>query len=411
VRAAILGLALVLASSLTLSAAEGTTARADAAAKAGSCAKFKNRIGMTDKVIRIGNPVDASGPVPGLNLSARQATRAYFNYFNSQHRICGRKVVLDRYDTKTDAGADKAAYKTMCAKDFASVGSLSAFDNGGAATAQACRLPDLRATSTTAARNGCTTCFGAEATRAREVPNSVADYLVANRNAAAQKSAMLYLNAGSAPEQAESLVIAEQKRGMKFVYSAGVDIAAFDYAPYVQHLKSEGVQLVQFVGGYQQAVRLAKAMEAATFKPAVFLVDRSADDPGFAAAGGSAVEGAVIAINSVPPTSNLAEAKLYRTWLQKTVPGAKPTIAGLYAWSAAKLFTQQARNLGAKLTRAALVTRLRAVKGWTGGGLHAPMPVGAKHTSPCTRFLVMHNGTWVSTAGTAYRCSGITKVS
>src|SRR5690349_20667929 len=94
-------------------------------ARAGSCAGFANRTGVTSKVIRIGNSVDRTGPVPGLYLSARQAVRAYVAYFNSQHRICGRRLALDVYDSKTDAAGDKAAYRSICAKDFAAVGSMS----------------------------------------------------------------------------------------------------------------------------------------------------------------------------------------------------------------------------------------------------------------------------------------------
>ena len=43
-----------------------------------------------------------------------------------------------------DAAADQQAYASACEETFAMVGSMSAFDSGGAGTAQGCGLPDIR---------------------------------------------------------------------------------------------------------------------------------------------------------------------------------------------------------------------------------------------------------------------------
>ena len=74
------------------------------------------------------------------------------------------------------------------------------------------------------------------------------------------------------------------------------------------------------------------------------------------------------------------EMALYRSWLDQVSPGAVPNYYGLYAWSAARLFVEEAVALGGKLDRAALVAAHRkGVKDWTGNGLHVPQQVGAKH--------------------------------
>lgn len=407
---AIAGLVVMLAISAALNPAAGAGSQPGASAKAGSCSGFKNRVGMTSKVIRIGNASDLSGPVPGLYTAAQQATRAYLASFNYKHRVCGRRLVLDSYDSRTDAGADRAAYKTMCGKDFVAIGSMSGFDNGGAATAQACKLPDVRATSVTAARNACTSCFGVEASRVTEGPSSEPDFFVHNYATASQHAAFLYLNAGASAEHAKYAQSVDTKRGMHFVYSSGIDVADFNYGPYVQAMKSALVQWVQFIGPYQDAVRLAQAMQNGGFHPQVAFYTPSVYTPGFASTGGAAVEGSITAINSLPLGIDQAELNRYRFWLHQLYPGAPLTEEGLYAWSAAKLFTTEAVQLGARLSRISLNARLRTVTGWTGGGMHAPMAVGAKHPSPCVRFLQLHNGAWVSLGGTAYRCNGVTTV-
>lgn len=394
---------LTLGTALTLAAVPATSA-------AGSCTGFRNQTGITSTSIRIGNASDASGPVPGLSSSARLATKAYAAYSNSVRTICGRRLVVDALDTKTDTAANRTAYEDICATDFAAVGSMSAFDGGGTTAVRSCGLPDFRAASATGARNSCSTCFGVDATRADEIANSIPDYFTAKYPTATQKSGYLYLNAGAWAERGKQQLKAEQQRGFTFAYSSGIDVADFSYGPYVQQLKSKGVQLVQFHGPYQQTVRLAQAMHEANYHPTVFLVSSSAYDPAFLTSGGDAVEGATVPINFLSLGSNQAELNRYRTWLKKISPKAVPTPAGLFAWSAAKLFTEQAVSLGGNLTRASLNSRLRSVTGWTGGGLHAPMAVGTKHVSPCSRTLKVKNGTWITVGGAAYRCAGVTTV-
>jgi ABC-type branched-subunit amino acid transport system substrate-binding protein len=377
--------------------------------KSASCAGFKNQKGITDKVIQLGNASDISGPVPGLFTSAQQGTKAYIAYFNATSNICGRKLSLTTLDSRTDAGADQQAYAKLCESVFAAVGSMSAFDSGGAGTAESCGLPDIRSAAVTATRNGCNTCFGAQATGAREWSNAIPDFFVKNYKAASQKAAFLYLNAGASAENAATQQKVATKRGMKFVYTAGIDVAEFNYGPYVQQLKSKGVRWVQFIGGYQQGVRLAQAMQSASYKPDVLYFDPTVYDAGFVRSGGSAVEGAITSPSFTPFEESQAELNRYKQWLQQVAPGAVPTFFGLYSWSAAKLFVEKSLGLGGKLTRASLVAQVRGVRQWTGGGMHGPMDVGGKHAPSCVRFLQLRGGRWVPLKGSAYSCRGAGK--
>jgi ABC-type branched-subunit amino acid transport system substrate-binding protein len=377
--------------------------------KAGSCDGFKNQTGITDKTITIGNASDISGPVPGLFTAAQQATKAYVAYFNATSSICGRKLQLVTYDSRTDAGADQQGYQKICENSFAAVGSMSAFDSGGAATAQGCGLPDIRTSAVTYARNDCTTCFGVQATGKGEYQNQVYDYWIKSNKAATDKAAFLYLNAGAAAENAKTQISVGAKRGMNWVYTAGIDVAEFNYGPYVQQMKSKGVQFVQFLGAYQQSARLAQAMQSAGFKPQVLMYDPSVYEPGFIKQGGSAVEGANLFVNFTPLNESQPELNLYKKWLGQVAPGAQPTFFGLFAWSAAKLFVEKSILLGGKLTRATLNSEISKVTGWTGGGAHAPMSVGPKHPPECLRWMQVKGGTFVPSGPTQYACNGYTK--
>ena len=372
------------------------------------CTGFHNQTGITDDTITLANVADISGPVPGIFTSAQLATRAYVAYFNARTSLCGRKLKVLSLDSRTNAGGDQVAFTAACDDAFAAVGSMSAFDAGGAATAQACGLPDLRAIAVADARNACSTCFSAQATDAHAFQNAVPDFFVEHYPDAAHHAAMIYVNEAASVQNAQTMQSVGEQRGMSFVYSSPFDVAEFNYGPYVQRMKDKGVKMVQFVGSGDQAARFARAMQAAAFHPDVYLLDPTAYDPMFVRTGGSAVDGTFVFIDFTPleEASGNAELRLYEQWLQQVSPGAVPTYFGLFAWSATRLFVEQAVALGGRLTRASLVARLRQVHDWTDDGLHAPQDVGGKQNSNCWRFLQLQDGRWTPAGGTAYLCRG-----
>ncbi len=390
-------------------AASGENAAAGKVAK-GSCAGFENQTGVTDKTITIANVSDISGPVPGLFESTQQATRAYAAYFNATSDICGRKLEVLALDSRTDAGADQQAYTKACEQAFAAVGSMSAFDSGGAATADRCGLPDIRSTAVTPERIGCSTCFGTQSVAVNLVPNSVADYFVKNHPESVKKAAMLALNVQATRVNADSAAAAYTKRGFEFVYQDTVDVSEFNYAPYVQEMKDRGVRWVRFLGAYTNAVRLAQAMQQQGFEPDVFLQDSTVYDPRYVEQGGDAVEGTYVFMNIHPfeDTATNKEMQLYQGWLQQVKPGSTPDFFGVYAWSAARLFVEQSIALGGDLNRERLVERIRSVDDWTGNAIHSPQPIGSKRTSECFRIIRLEKGRWVRKSPGSYMCNGLT---
>ncbi|HET6167390.1 MAG TPA: ABC transporter substrate-binding protein [Marmoricola sp.] len=375
------------------------------------CTGFHNQTGITDSTVTLANIADISGPVPGIFTSAQQATKAYVAYFNATSSLCGRKLKVLSLDSRTDAGGDQVGYVKACDDAFAAVGSMSAFDSGGAQTAQKCGLPDIRAAAVSDARNACSTCFGVQATDLHAFQNAVPDYLVKHYPTGSKHAAMVYVNAAASVENAQVMEAVGTRRGMSFVYSTPFDVAEFNYTPYVQRMKDRDVGVVQFVGSSDEAVRLARAMQSANYKPDAFVLDPTAYDPNFVRGGGSAVEGALVFIDFTPfeESAHNAELRLYQQWLQQVSPGAVPSYFGLFAWSATRLFVEQAASLGGRLTRGSLVARMRGVHGWTDNGAHAPQDVGGKVNSNCWRFLQLRNGHWTAVGGTDYTFRGSSK--
>jgi len=383
--------------------------QAGGGAKAASCAGFKNQTGITDREIRIANVSDISGPFPGLFSASQQAVKAYVAYFNATSSICGRKLSLEPHDSRTDAGANQVAYVKACESSFAVVGSMSGFDTGVARPAQDCGIPDIRTAMTSLDVNACRVCFGALASGRGEFQNQTYDFWRKQNPGATQKAALLYLNAGSAAETARTMISVGKQRGMNWIYTSPIDVADFNYAPYVQQLKSKGVQFVQFVGAPIQASRLATAMQSGGYKPEVFMLDASNYDQNLIKQAGAAADGIKLFINFTPFEESQPELNLYKQWLQQTTPGAQPTIFGLFAWSAAKLFAEKSIALGGKLSRPALIQSFGATHSWTANGLTASMDVGGKHPPTCLRWLQIKGGKFVPYGATKYACGSFSK--
>jgi len=136
-------------------------------------------------------------------------------------------------------------------------------------------------------------------------------------------------------------------------------------------------------------------MKQQGFEPEVMFQDQTVYDAHYIQQAGSLAEGMFV-YASTELFDNFAnkEMALYRSWLDQVSPGAIPNFYGLYAWSAARLFVEQAVKLGGKLNRASMVQALKGVRNWTGNGLHVPMQVGPKTTYNCLTMIQYSGGKW-----------------
>ena len=374
--------------------------------KAGSCHGFDDsQPGVTKDKIVVANASDISGPVPGLFESAQLGTKAFVAYFNSTDDICGHKLEVEALDSRAEAGADQQAYTKACTDAFAAVGSMSSFDSGGAATAERCGIPDIRSTSVTPERRACDTCFSAQAVSPNLVPTAMPKYWDQKEPDAVKHVALLYVNVGAAKVNAESWQKAWQASGWNIDYFQGIDTDEFNYTPFVQQMEDKGIRFVVYVGPYQFTVRLQKAMQQQDFKPDVFLQDATIYTQDYVDSAGDAGDGSyVYSTTALFDDFAIDEMKTYRAWLQQVKPGAEPDYYGLYAWSATRLFVEQAVALGGRLNRQTLVDAISGVKDWTGHGVHAPQQVGAKTTANCVRIFQLHGGKWSQVSPGDYMC-------
>jgi ABC-type branched-subunit amino acid transport system substrate-binding protein len=372
-----------------------------------SCAGFKNQTGITDSTITIANVADLSGPVPNLFKSAQAAVTAYVAYFNSTSSICGRKLKLIDLDSGTSESGDQQASQSACGSAFAMVGSMGAFDAGGASTVANCGIPDLRAASTETARQKSPVTFGAYSLATNEIPSAPFDWFKSKFGGAYKDAAFVYLNAGASSLNANSFMAGETKLGYHFKDKIAIDVTSVpNYNGYATQLKSDGIKYVQYLGAYQYAQKLKAAMEQQDYHP-TFVMDSVAYDPNFVEAG-SSVDNTYVFLGGpmFEEANRNPQLATYLQWLQRT-SGGQPSFFGTYAWSAAALFVESALSLGGKLTRSSLIGRLRGVHNWTNHGMTQPQDVGSTHTTKCFSVIQLQRGHWVRRTPYPYTCGGV----
>jgi ABC-type branched-subunit amino acid transport system substrate-binding protein len=365
--------------------------------------------GVTAGEITIANISDISGPVPGIFQSAQQATKAFVEYFNAtQGAVCGRKLKLVSFDSRTDSGGDQQATAQACDQAFALVGSMSAFDQGGGPAAAGCGIPDLRASTVTAQRQRTAVSFGVASNVVNLVSSAGPDLVKSSFPGGIGAAAYLYLNADASAQNAKSMQKAAEARGIKFVYSQAIDITDVNYAPYVAKLKETGTKIVYWIGSAQYAVRLQQAMRQQGYTPEAFITDPTAYDPQYIRQGGAAVDGTVVYTNGALFEEANAQVALYKQWLGRVAPGAAPSYFGMFAWSAARLFVTTAAKVGPQLTRKAVLDAIRGVHDFTAEGMVAPQDVGGKRTSACMTLVRLKGGAWSRLApASGYSCGSL----
>jgi ABC-type branched-subunit amino acid transport system substrate-binding protein len=360
-------------------------------------------VGVTSTTITIGNVSDVTGAVPGLFEDARFAVQAYAKYFNARYGgIYGRKLVVEALDSQLDTGAARSASIQACNETFAGVGSISAFDQGAAPVIAACKspggaYPDLRGLATTDQMKAVANAFPMQAAGTGD-QRSFGQYgWLATKFPQVIKKAVFVYSDGEVTRQnaQQDMEATKNIYGFNWIDEIPVATTETNYSPAAQQIKQDGADYVTFVGAYQQAANLARAMDQFQFHPTVYMPTVTAYTPNFLKQAGPTVEGGNVYL--AMPTSLIEEMDsnpelaLYAQWLQQVKPGALPTSLGQFAWAAAALFAQEAIAVGPKLTRGALLTRVRNVHAWSANSMIPENDIGGRRMTDCVVVVRIQN--------------------
>ena len=166
-------------------------------------------------------------------------------------------------------------------------------------------------------------------------------------------------------------------------------------------MKDAGVELVVYVGPYQNTVKLQQAMEQQGFDPEVFLQDATIYDDDYVEQAGSLGDGTfVYSSTDLFDDMQNKEMALYRSWLDQVSPGAVPNYYGLYAWSAARLFVA-AGGQARRQARPGLDGRRARRASRTGPATASTCPSRSapSTTYNCVSIIQLNGGKWSQVSG------------
>jgi len=349
--------------------------------------------GVTGNQITLAVASDVTGVQAGLFKSTFQAMQALAAMVNSQGGIYGRAIKLLLLDTKADSVANQAAVRQACDDAFALVGSMSAFDNGGASTGEQCGIPDVTAITVNPERAEAKNVYPAEPIGPHTFAIGTANYIKNTYGSdVIQHAAMLYLNAGVTRVNAAQRMKAYKTVGFNWDYVQQVEVLEPNYSQFVQKMKDKGIKYVNFVGNYQSIQKLLSAMDQVGWYPQVRDWDSVAYSQNFLTVGKPA-DGSIVFLNTAiyEEVQGNPEMQLYVQWLNRVAPGAKPDYFGFYAWSAGRLFMKVHQMVGPKITRKAFFTQIKTIHSWDDYGMHAAHDTGNKVVSPCFMYVKIVN--------------------
>jgi len=360
-------------------------------------------VGVTATELTIATVSDTTGIQPGLFKSTHDAIQALAAMVNSEGGIDGRLLNPVLIDSKTSSDGNLSGVLQACDKAFALVGSMSAFDDGGAREIDRCGdgdgIPDISAITVNPDRIFAKNSFPAYPVRPDLVLVGTANYIRQQYPGVETNAAMLFLNAGVTRINALQRVKAYEKVGWDFIYTQAVQLAETNYNSYVQALKNHDppIKYVSMVADYQSINRLLKAMRQQQWQPEVLDFDSVVYSPQFHRDAQGAAEGILFFLNTgmLEESASTPEIQLYQQWLARVAPGSAADYFGMYAWSAGRLFVDAAKKAGPRLTREKLLAELKKITSWTGNGLHAAHNIGANQAAPCYLYATVRGDAFV----------------
>jgi ABC-type branched-subunit amino acid transport system substrate-binding protein len=368
-------------------------------------------VGVTATELTIAVLSDRTGPVPGIFESTVKAVQAWANLVNSQGGIFGRKIKVVAIDSKTSTADNRAGALQACSQAFALVGSMSAYDDGGADPVGRCGIPDIPTTVVNIGRDKVATTFPADPNVSGYSMIGAQKWLAEQFPDAPPAAGELWLNAAVTHFNADKNMEATSTIGFKYIYTRQVEVVEPNFTPFVVDMKNKGVQYVSMVSDNNSVARLLKAMQSQNFQPRVKQFDTVIYDQKFLAQAGAAAEGVYTFLNAVPleEAAGNKEYQLYIDTLKRSAGGQPDGFFGLYAWSAARLFQQALEKTGPQASRAKIVEYLQNLHSWDGHGLHPAHDIGNKRIANCTVILQVKGGkfTRVQPPGSGYDCDRV----
>jgi len=341
-------------------------------------------------------PTDIHLAVIADDAVAFDGMTAWMNQANKSE-IAGRKVRLDLLPTNGSADGYAQAVQTACDKDFAIVGSFSAFDTA-TESAGCAAIPDLPLEAVSPPHQIAANAYAAFPRRPATVTAGQFTFISGSTPGCCSQY-WLVPNAGAARDRA--LAEADGAAKVGFDTAGTADVAPSDPASRYDEIVQDIIDTNATFGASglspQQTILLRNAATiAGTPNVKAWYCSSQCYDSALLG-GGNDVEDQLIAIETTPFGDRMVVASL-RTYIKATnKAGNDPTYTGLRAFVAGLLFEQAAKQVVDAhgpdgITRVRLLDVLAGIHDFSGGGIVGPTDVGARQPNGCYVLLKVKNG-------------------
>jgi ABC-type branched-subunit amino acid transport system substrate-binding protein len=384
-------------SSTTAASSTASTKFGDLASPCGAgTAKGATQQGVTDSSITIGYGDDAGyAAAPGLNHQQSDGVKAIIKWCNDQGGINGRKVTGTYLDAKITEVNN--VMTQACSSVFMLVGEGWSLDSAQEQARVGCNLAAVPVWSVSPA-------FAHGPLMIQPVPNPV-DYTPV-QNAAAiskafpdkiKKTAVMYANYPATVDTKDKVLASYPGFGFSFLpCPQEYNIAGeSDWKPFAQKLKDCGAEVVYFTGSpYPNFENFLEAASQLNFKP-IYMTDANFYDQQFSAWNKSGLADNVYVREAFPPleeADQVPAVKDYTTIVKAS--GGDLSQLGEQAVSSFLLWATGVKACGSTVTSQCVLTEIGKIKGWTGGGLHAPTEPASNKPPTCGVTLKLNGTKW-----------------
>jgi ABC-type branched-subunit amino acid transport system substrate-binding protein len=206
--------------------------------------------------------------------------------------------------------------------------------------------------------------------------------------------------------QSKNYEIDFQKAGIPVIAKYPVAPTATNFRSQATDMKEKGVDIVITIAEIGAIANLARAFEDVGYFPKVPFYGAQTYSQKFLQTAGTAAEGTKIGlIFDVPETGGTAISE-FKTWYQRTAPGADMDFFAILSWVAADMFVEALRKAGPDPTQAKILEQMRQVTAYTGDGLVGSINPAQKKQPKCYHVIEVKGGKWVkSFPAKGFQCS------
>lgn len=337
-------------------------------------------VGISDTTITLGNTTSLSGAMAGQFDGTPNAAFAYLRSLNEAGGFRGRMFDLQILDDGLDGTRNLSQTRKLVeeSKVFAMVGNATPVQN---ASSNYLRDKGVPVVGTVPATDGC------------KNPNAVPCYLSDNKWSGAAESflgpqgsgvgkkvALVWIAQEISRDQAVGARAALEKYGWDVVFEFEAQLAEADFTPFVVQAKQNGADFVYSVMEVFSNIRLNRAMSRQSWTVPLFgLVNY--DDNVLSNLGEAANNIWAPGVGPVLFTDPLPAMQQFRDTFFRYFPDGKLGPFTFLGWLYARLLVERGLNqLGADLTRSALLDAFNQTRGWTGDDLYQPLSIFPRDT-------------------------------